>query len=85
MSKTNITEKQLAGIVESLRKAEPKEQPLTRAEALAKLAGEIKAAKARGLTLVEIADLLKKGGVEASEASIKRAIATSKKLDTQPG
>ena len=84
MAKTNITEKQLAGIADALRKAEPKERPLTRAEALAKLAGEIREAKKRGLTLAEIADLLKKGGVEASEATIKRAIATKKPAATEP-
>lgn len=78
MSKT-ITEKQIGSIADALRKAEPKERPLTRSEALAKLADEIKAAKARGLTLTEIADLLGKGGMEVSEASIRRAIATPKK------
>ncbi|MGB4064339.1 MAG: hypothetical protein WBK19_11005 [Azonexus sp.] len=46
---------------------------------MAKLSDEIKSAKARGLMLAEIADLLGKGGMEVSETSIKRAIATPKK------
>lgn len=73
-----INEKQLAALGDVLDRAQPKERVITKAEALAALADKIRAAKERGLTLAEIADMLAKGGLEVSEATIKRAIRTQR-------
>lgn len=78
MSKTVVTEKQIEAAARMLREAQPKERVLPRSEALAKLQAEIRDAKARGLNMMEITALLGKAGIEVSEATVKRSIATPK-------
>lgn len=79
MSKNGITEKQVEAAAKLLKEAQPKERILPRAEALALLREEIRAAKARGLNAMEITALLGKAGIEANEAAVKRAIAEPRK------
>lgn len=78
-----LTEKHVVALRDTLKKAEPKERPLSKAQALAELADEIRAAKERGLTLAEIVDLLAKGGLEVSEATVKRTIRTPRPVKTK--
>lgn len=81
---SKITEKQVEQAKGILGKLEPKEKPLTRAEAIAALASEIRDARDRGLSFAEIVEGLAKAGIETSEATVKRAIRTPREKAQRP-